>query len=46
MVGGRVFQERPELASQIGADGTASDGRLAVELAESLLAGRSIEVTQ
>ena len=37
MVGGRVFTERPELAVEVGADGTASDGLLAVAMAESLL---------
>jgi methanogenic corrinoid protein MtbC1 len=37
LVGGRVFTEKPELAAQIGADGTAADGLLAVELADALL---------
>ena len=37
LVGGRVFAERPELALQVGADGTAADGALAVKLADSLL---------
>lgn len=37
LVGGRVFTERPELAAEIGADGTAADGQLAVKLAESLI---------
>jgi methanogenic corrinoid protein MtbC1 len=40
LVGGRVFVERPALAAEIGADGTASDGRLALELAENLLGQR------
>lgn len=40
LVGGRIFVERPTLAAEIGADGTAADGRLAVELAESLLGQR------
>jgi methanogenic corrinoid protein MtbC1 len=44
MVGGRVFLERPELAADIGADGTAADGRQAVALAESLLAARKAEL--
>jgi methanogenic corrinoid protein MtbC1 len=44
MVGGRVFLERPELAEDIGADGTATDGRQAVALAESLLAARKAEL--
>jgi methanogenic corrinoid protein MtbC1 len=37
LVGGRVFTEKPELAAQIGADGTAADGQLAVQLADALL---------
>jgi methanogenic corrinoid protein MtbC1 len=40
LVGGRVFVERPTLAAEIGADGTAADGRLALELAENLLGQR------
>lgn len=38
LVGGRVFTENPALASEIGADGTAADGQLAVKLAETLMA--------
>lgn len=41
MVGGRIFTERPELAVDVGADGTASDGLLAVALAETLLTNRA-----
>lgn len=41
MVGGRVFTDRPELAAGVGADGTASDGALAVRVAENLLTKRS-----
>lgn len=41
LVGGRVFTERPELARDIGSDGTASDGQLAVALAERLVVGPS-----
>lgn len=37
LVGGRVFTDKPELAAEIGADGTAADGQLAVKLADSLL---------
>ena len=37
LVGGRAFADRPDLAAEIGADGTAEDGALAVELADSLL---------
>lgn len=40
MVGGRVFTENPRIAVDIGADGTAADGLLAVALAESLVTGR------
>jgi methanogenic corrinoid protein MtbC1 len=37
MVGGNIFVERPELATLIGADTTARDGRAAVSAAENLL---------
>ena len=37
LVGGRVFTEQPALAHAIGADGTAADGALAVQLADRLL---------
>lgn len=40
MVGGSVFLSRPGLAIEVGADGTAIDGRTAPELAESLLEQR------
>lgn len=40
LVGGRVFTEQPQLAAQIGADGTAADGQLAVALAERLVLQR------
>jgi methanogenic corrinoid protein MtbC1 len=40
LVGGRVFTDRPGLATEIGADGTAADGQLAVTLAETLLTKR------
>ncbi len=40
LVGGRVFTDRPDFAHQIGADGTAADGLLAVELAEKLVTKR------
>jgi len=46
MVGGRVFLERPELAAEIGADGTAVDGRQAIAMAESLLAARKAEIAR
>jgi methanogenic corrinoid protein MtbC1 len=38
MVGGRPFNERPELAAAVGADATATDGRQAALQAETLLA--------
>ena len=41
MVGGRIFTDRPGLAVDVGADGTAADGQLAVALAEALVAKRS-----
>jgi methanogenic corrinoid protein MtbC1 len=41
MVGGRVFTEQPELAGEIGADGTAADGQAAVQVAERLIATQS-----
>ena len=37
MVGGRAFSERPGMAAEIGADGTAADARVAVLEAEKLL---------
>lgn len=40
LVGGRVFVERPELAEEIGADGTARDARAAVAMAEDMVASR------
>lgn len=38
LVGGRVFQERPELVARVGADATAADGQQAVLKAETMLA--------
>lgn len=40
MVGGRIFTEHPDLATQVGADGTAADATLALRLAERLVDGR------
>jgi methanogenic corrinoid protein MtbC1 len=37
MVGGPLFIEHPQLAAMIGADATASDGREAVQRAQSLI---------
>jgi len=36
LVGGRVFNEHPDLAAMVGADLTASDGRQAVLQADNL----------
>ena len=41
LVGGPIFVAHPELAGQIGADGTATDGVQSVWVAENLLAERS-----
>lgn len=40
LVGGPVFFLKPQLARQVGADGSASDGSEAPALAESCIAGR------
>lgn len=40
IVGGRLFLESPQLAVEVGADGTAADGRMAVTLATKLLTQR------
>ena len=45
LVGGRVFTENPGLAAEIGADGTAADGQLALALADALLARRVMSDT-
>ena len=37
MVGGPIFAMRPELAQQVGADATATDGRRAVDQARNLV---------
>jgi len=44
MVGGRVFTERPELADEIGADGTAADGQHAVQVADDLMIVQSLRM--
>lgn len=43
MVGGRVFSGNPDLAGQVGADGTARDAKLALEVADSLVRERAFE---
>lgn len=42
MVGGPAFAAQPELAREVGADGTAADGTQAVWLAENLLGARKV----
>ncbi|WP_227698592.1 cobalamin B12-binding domain-containing protein [Sphingomonas hengshuiensis] len=44
MVGGRVFIANPDLAVQIGADGTAPDAKLALRMASALVRSRAAEV--
>jgi MerR family transcriptional regulator, light-induced transcriptional regulator len=39
MVGGRVFNDEPDLATQLGADATAHDATQALEVARSLVEG-------
>lgn len=43
MVGGRVFAGDPELAREVGADGTAGDAKLALERASGLVLARKRE---
>jgi MerR family transcriptional regulator, light-induced transcriptional regulator len=43
MVGGRVFSANPELALEVGADGTASDAKLALQVAGNLVRERERE---
>lgn len=45
MVGGPTFVDRPDLALQVGADGTAPDAKLAVALARKLVAAHEREAT-
>ena len=40
MVGGALFSADPELATKVGADGTARDAKLALEVADDLLRKR------
>lgn len=40
MVGGRVFSANPDLAARVGADGTARDAKLALEVAVELVRER------
>jgi methanogenic corrinoid protein MtbC1 len=37
MVGGRVFDEQPQLVARVGADASAADAREAPRIAELLL---------
>lgn len=41
LVGGQVFMHNPGLAREVGADGSATDGQQAVQLAESMLEAQS-----
>lgn len=43
MVGGRVFVDNPALAGEVGADGTAPDARVAVQVAGELVDARTRE---
>ena len=43
MVGGRIFSAQPELAAQVGADGTARDAKLALKVAVDLVRKREWE---
>lgn len=44
MVGGRVFVESPERSLEVGADGTARDAKLALELASDLVRIREEQI--
>ena len=44
MVGGRIFSDNPELAMQVGADGTARDAKRALTVAAGLVREREWEV--
>jgi len=43
MVGGRVFSSNPDLAVEVGADGTAPDAKLALHVADTLVRERAVE---
>ncbi len=45
MVGGRVFTADPGLADQVGADGTARDAKLALEVAGELVRSSELEAS-
>ena len=45
MVGGRIFSANPELAAQVGADGTARDAKVALEVAVELVREREWGIT-
>jgi methanogenic corrinoid protein MtbC1 len=40
MVGGRIFSADPDLAAQVGADGTARDAKIALKVAVELVRER------
>lgn len=43
MVGGRIFSANPDLAEQVGADGTARDAKVALQIAVELVRERERE---
>ena len=43
MVGGRIFSADPALAAHVGADGTARDAKLALQVATALVRTRDME---
>ena len=43
MVGGRIFSADPDLAAEVGADGTARDAKLALKIATRLVRARELE---
>ena len=45
MVGGRIFSADPDLAAQVGADGTASDAKAAPRVADGLVRQRMAAAT-
>lgn len=44
MVGGRIFSADPDLATEVGADGTARDAKLALKVAGNLVRERGREI--
>lgn len=46
MVGGRVFVEDPALAARVGADGTAADAKMAIEIAGKMVGASQREAVR